>query len=489
MRLREFSNFLLLLLLSITISFAGSIQWHKGQIHCHSTVSDGQVPPATVFSQYKNDGYSFVSLTDHSTNTSAKMSDTTGHNSEGFVAIPGLEITAAGPHVNAINCSSNLSQWWGLQIAIDNAYKSGADLVQLNHSWWSNGKKLDGISDDALKAKGNNLLEVCNADDTTHIPDIAVWDTVLSTGRRIFGTGTDDAHNYSATSNHYNECWVTVPGDTLTVESMMEAMKSGDFYFNDKEMPITRIDMYDRTLAVYSEEGTEIKFIGKYGKILQTNQASSASYTLEEGELYIRAEVTNGTGTAYTQAHFPDLFLEKSGRISTTGNNKFKPGEDVPIYLEFFDNIDMVKGAKFYADGEYIGEIDSRQESFTWNTDKEAEYIIKAKIISNDDTYLWSNPLKILIDKSTPAIQQYNLIKSGNIINAKNGMITINMVADGFMSVELLSLSGRKISTIVNSNLQSGNHNFKVNGINKNSMYLLKVKFNKESFVQKIILK
>ncbi len=482
-----YSTLLLLLVVKI-FTIANTIQWHRGQIHCHSTVSDGDVPPSTVFSQYKGDGYSFVCLTDHSTNTKAQPSDTNGFNSEDFLAIPGLEITAAGPHVNAINLESNLAQWWGLQIAIDNAYKSGADLVQLNHPWWSNSKKLDGISDDALKAKNNNLLEVCNADDTTHIPDIAVWDTVLSTGRRIFGTGTDDAHDYSENSKHYNECWITVPGDNLSVESMMNAMKSGDFYFNDKEMPLKRIDMYDRTLAVYSDEGTEVKFIGKYGEVLKTVEGSSASYTLAEGGLYVRAEVTNGVGTAYTQAHFPSVFNEKGGNISAPGGQQYKPGSNIEIDIEYLGSENM-EGAKLYANNSYIGEISSRQENYIWSTNVEDDYVIKAKIISEDGTYLWSNPLNITVDKTTPALQQHNLNKSGNVLFAKDGTVSLTLAKNGHARVNLVTLSGRKISTIVSSYLPAGIHTFSMKDVNPNSVYILKARVCREEFVQKVMMK
>lgn len=487
MRKKSIIGVLIASTLLVSTVTARTIKWHRGQLHCHSTVSDGDIPPSEVWAQYKSDGYSFVSITDHSTNTKAKMGDTTGGNSDGFLAIPGLEITAAGPHVNAINLEKDLATWWGLQIAIDQAYKSGADLVQLNHPWWTNGKDLDGISDDALKAKKYNLLEVCNADDTTHLPDISVWDTVLSEGRRIFGTGTDDAHKYDASSQHYNECWVTVPGDTLTIEEMMIAMKSGDFYFNDKEMPLTSIDMYDRTISVASDEGTTITFKGKYGTVLKTVQASSAAYQIPVGELYVRAEVTNGTGIAYTQAHFPDTFAVRGGTIEAPDGSKYELGEAVKIDLTFKGAAADLEKIKLYANGTFIGES-SDAGSFIWSDATQGEQKVKAKFYHSDGTYLWSNPLELEIGP-TNTLQQYAEKRSWQAAVSHNGRLSLSLGHAGRTELALYSLSGRLITTLVKEDLSAGFHSFPIEGTFQNSIYLLKGHVGNEELVQKLLIK
>ena len=40
-------------------------QWWRGNLHTHSTVSDGKRPPEYVIAAYRDEGYDFISLTDH----------------------------------------------------------------------------------------------------------------------------------------------------------------------------------------------------------------------------------------------------------------------------------------------------------------------------------------------------------------------------------------------------------------------------------------
>ncbi|MDD4519176.1 MAG: hypothetical protein PHH90_11890, partial [Limnochordia bacterium] len=39
--------------------------WFRGNIHCHSTRSDGAKEPEEVFAWYQQEGYDFIALTDH----------------------------------------------------------------------------------------------------------------------------------------------------------------------------------------------------------------------------------------------------------------------------------------------------------------------------------------------------------------------------------------------------------------------------------------
>ena len=41
--------------------------WHKGNTHSHSTVSDGRMPLDERFAQFREGGYGFLVITDHRT--------------------------------------------------------------------------------------------------------------------------------------------------------------------------------------------------------------------------------------------------------------------------------------------------------------------------------------------------------------------------------------------------------------------------------------
>ena len=40
--------------------FFGDGQWYKGNLHCHTTVSDGSLTPEGVVELYKSHGYAFL---------------------------------------------------------------------------------------------------------------------------------------------------------------------------------------------------------------------------------------------------------------------------------------------------------------------------------------------------------------------------------------------------------------------------------------------
>lgn len=41
------------------------LNFYKGNMHCHSTLSDGALSPEELKDAYKNKGYSFIAITDH----------------------------------------------------------------------------------------------------------------------------------------------------------------------------------------------------------------------------------------------------------------------------------------------------------------------------------------------------------------------------------------------------------------------------------------
>ncbi len=46
--------------------FNASGKWYRGNVHAHTTVSDGTKTPETLVEMYKRAGYDFLSITDHS---------------------------------------------------------------------------------------------------------------------------------------------------------------------------------------------------------------------------------------------------------------------------------------------------------------------------------------------------------------------------------------------------------------------------------------
>ena len=66
-------------------------RWYRGNTHSHSTESDGRLPIADRFAQYRDGGYDFLVLTDH-----RKVNDVSAHSRDGFLAISGSEVGSPG---------------------------------------------------------------------------------------------------------------------------------------------------------------------------------------------------------------------------------------------------------------------------------------------------------------------------------------------------------------------------------------------------------
>jgi predicted metal-dependent phosphoesterase TrpH len=64
-------------------------QFYKANLHCHSTLSDGQYTPAELKTMYMEQGYSIIAYTDHDL-----MFHHRELNDDNFLALSGFEIYA-----------------------------------------------------------------------------------------------------------------------------------------------------------------------------------------------------------------------------------------------------------------------------------------------------------------------------------------------------------------------------------------------------------
>ena len=70
--------------------------WYKGNLHLHTTNSDGTYTPEEICIVYKNEGYNFIAITDHGKVTSVKK------NFPSFLVIKGAELDNGNFHVVAL---------------------------------------------------------------------------------------------------------------------------------------------------------------------------------------------------------------------------------------------------------------------------------------------------------------------------------------------------------------------------------------------------
>ena len=78
--------------------------WISGNLHAHTTNSDGERSQQDVIDSYARLGHGFLMISDHDTYTSDQELETL--DSKGMILISGNEITANGPHLLHVGASS-----------------------------------------------------------------------------------------------------------------------------------------------------------------------------------------------------------------------------------------------------------------------------------------------------------------------------------------------------------------------------------------------
>ena len=293
--------------------------WYKGNVHTHTTKSDGDADPEVVVEWYKNHDYDFLVLSDHNHRTIID-----GY-SDALILIPGEEVSArilGGDipiHLNGIGISRVVEPIDAggvvetLQANVDLITEAGG-IASLNHpnaSWAYDHK-------DIVQIEGATLLEVYNGWPGSNSEGAPgkysgeeIWDNVLSTGKIIYGIAVDDAHHYSDfthTMANPGRGWIVVNAEQLTNEAIIDSLIAGKFYFSTG-IDIEDISMLDEGIELVISQHRDYiyntKFIGKDGEVLKEVTGLQPKYEFSGDEEYVRASIKSSIGTrAWTQPTF-----------------------------------------------------------------------------------------------------------------------------------------------------------------------------------------
>ena len=105
--------------------------WLKGNLHAHTTESDGTRPPQEVIDDYAARGYDFLMLSDHD-----KVTDPGAFQGRGMVLIPGNEVTAKGPHLLHVNGRAPLAPLEDRQLVLDGIEREAGSFAVITHPNW-----------------------------------------------------------------------------------------------------------------------------------------------------------------------------------------------------------------------------------------------------------------------------------------------------------------------------------------------------------------
>ena len=236
---RNLIPFLLFLLFFPAISSAqiSAGTWYKGDLHSHSTYSDGDSSVAEVIASAEAKDLDFFALTDHDTSMAGNPLHwlDPAYHSNTLPLLYGVEWTTPKGHANLWATSPfDYSQIWQANrardalAALNSAHDQGA-LFSINHPASILNSNWDYPVYDAIDS-----IEVWNA--MYRLPGVnrwaghCVWDNLRKSGRRIPGIGGSDTHQIerwqSRLLSHGNPTtWVFA--QEKSAEAILSGIKSG----------------------------------------------------------------------------------------------------------------------------------------------------------------------------------------------------------------------------------------------------------------------
>jgi hypothetical protein len=210
-------------------------QFYRGNLHTHSTNSDGGVAPQAVANAYREAGYHFLALTDHFLETYGfPITDTTPFRTDGFTTILGAEMHTGHSeignlwHILAVGLPADFARYpegeTGPQLAA-RAMAAGA-FVAAAHPLWSNLTEADVVSLGAIHAieTWNGACQGTDLHDSWYMLDL-----LLAKGHRYTACATDDAH-FKPSDSGFATGWVWVKSEALTPDALLTNLKAGHFY-------------------------------------------------------------------------------------------------------------------------------------------------------------------------------------------------------------------------------------------------------------------
>lgn len=324
---------------------------YKANLHCHSTLSDGNKTPEELKEMYKAHGYGILAITDHERPANHQnLAD------DDFMMITGYEnyirpdpegkynafdrevhlnLFARDPENTKIICfNESYCRYAKRDNALDTLVRAGSErpreftreyinefirtakengyLVTYNHPYWSMENEAD-----ILSYEGIFSLEIFNYSSyvvnylETNAP---LYDKMLLAGKRIFCHGADDNHNKYPEGTPYCDsfgAFTMIMPKEFTYGSVIDAMDAGDMYAS-MGPAIKEVSVDGDRLHIECSEAAHIfaYFGSKKPQCVHANEGeslTSADLTIDPRARYVRIGVLDKEGRwANTRGYFRD---------------------------------------------------------------------------------------------------------------------------------------------------------------------------------------
>lgn len=322
--------------------------FYKGNMHCHSNLSDGFFSPQELKDLYKSKGYSFLSITDHEHfNSHHELDD------DEFIMLTGAEYgikefpeqstlvnhnmkschfnfyAKEQENTNSICYSADYDHYTkgekreelkrnaepyeriysgdGVNDLIRIANENGF-FVCYNHPRWSleNYKQYseyEGLWGVEIYNTGVNVGGIYDY-------DINVLDDFHRDGKRVFASCGDDNHNANK-ENHLKDsfgAFVMVNAKALSYANIVKGLLEGSFY-SSTGPEIFELYVEDGKVHIKCSECETITYstYGRRSKAVTDACLNSAEFEIKDTDIYFRIDVVDKFGKrANTQCYYID---------------------------------------------------------------------------------------------------------------------------------------------------------------------------------------
>ncbi len=329
--------------------------FYKANLHCHSTFSDGRLPPEEMKRKYMEHGYSIIAFSDH--NVFIPHNDLTDDN---FLALNAYEIDVwqneyQGFHMNLIALEPDTDKQAYFLPEYSSAHQNEDGIVaqvksvshpyefirrHLYTPWYINRMIKEGKENgfytiynhpawscesyqDYIAYEGFDAMEIVNSscceggwDDYNE----RVYDDLLRADKRMFCVASDDSHYYHPEDKVHGDKfdgYTMIKADRLEYRTVTKALQDGHFYastgahLNDLWVDDGHVYVtFDTDIRRVAYSTARIWALSDYAD-QHPEGFTSACFKLDERDVYFRLTLTDSLGRcAYTNAYFIKELLD-----------------------------------------------------------------------------------------------------------------------------------------------------------------------------------
>lgn len=283
-------------------------RWYKGNLHAHTTVTDGKMSPEDCIKLYQSKGYDFLAITDHWQWRAGEMQDNMLMISGVEYNIGGADVLKGVYHIIAAGMKQPAAlekkePEHTVQEIIDAIHAEDGIAILAHPAWSLN------ISGEVMQYHGFDGVEIYNS--VSGVPWNArpysgqFVDELACRGYYLPCMAADDCHFYNGDQT---KSYLMVQAEELTRESILSAIRKGDFYATQGPR-FESITVEDGKVIVKCSPVKDIVFYSNLvyhkDRCTRGEGVTYAESNINPQETYIRVELVDENGNCAWSSPIP----------------------------------------------------------------------------------------------------------------------------------------------------------------------------------------